>query len=196
MDASKNMELVGDPEQLRQALTPIRRDLLQRLRTPASAVELAHDLDLPRQKIGYHLRQLEDAGLIELVETRRRRGFTERVLKATATAYVIDPDILTPATTPAPPTDNARHAADHLVAVASNAVRDVVRMQTNADKTGTRLLTYTLESEIRFADPDDVHRFTEALAAATAAVIEQFDSPTGRQFRIVAAGYPTPRTKD
>ena len=185
------MELLGDPEQLRKALSPLRRELLERLRTPASAIELAGELSIPRQKLGYHLRQLEEAGLIELVETRRRRGFTERVLRTTAGVFVIDPDILTSTATPKP--DNARHASDHLVGVASAAVRDVVRMQTSADRAGTRLLTYTLESEVRFAEPGDVARFTEALAAAMAEVIEQFDSPAGRRFRVLAAGYPAPK---
>jgi len=165
----------------------VRRALLERLREPASAIELAAEMNVPRQKLGYHLRQLEEAGLIELVETRRRRGFTERVLRART--YVIDPDILSPPDN----LDNARHAADHLVNAASAVVRDVARMQAAADRGGTRLLTYTLESEIRFADPGDVNSFTEALASAMAEVIERFDSPTGRSFRILAAGYPMPK---
>ena len=185
------MELLGDPDQLRTALDPLRRRLLERLRTPASATELAAELDMPRQKLNYHLRRLESAGLLELVETRRRRGCTERVMQTCAGVFVVDPDVLGPP----PATDSARHAADHLVGVATQTVRDVVRMQGAADRTGTRLLTYTLESEVRFASPSDVHRFTEALAEAIATVAEQFDSPDGRRYRVVAGGYPAPHSE-
>jgi DNA-binding transcriptional ArsR family regulator len=84
--------LVTDQSALRAALTPLRRQLLDRLRTPASAAQLADALEMPRQKLGYHLRALEAAGLIRLVEARKRRGFTERLL--VAADYLIDPDLL------------------------------------------------------------------------------------------------------
>lgn len=89
------MELLAEPDELRGALAPLRRRLLVRLRTPASATELARELGMGRQKINYHLRKLEDAGLVELVELRRRRGCQERVLRARADAFVVDPGVLT-----------------------------------------------------------------------------------------------------
>ena len=51
-----------------------------------------------------------------------------------------------------------QYAAEHLVDVAAGTVRDVARMQTAADTAGKRLLTFTLETEVRFAEPGDVHR--------------------------------------
>ncbi|RZJ43087.1 MAG: ArsR family transcriptional regulator, partial [Brevundimonas sp.] len=58
------------------ALAPIRRRILAALVEPASAAGLAKQLDMPRQKIGYHLKALEDAGLIRLAGERKKRGFT------------------------------------------------------------------------------------------------------------------------
>ena len=135
-----------------------------------------------RQKVGYHLKALEQAGLIELVEERQRRGCVERVYKATAEAFVVDPLLMT---------DGA--AADHLVAAAAATVRDVARMQAAAAEHGKRLLTFTLEADVRLAGPQDVDRFATALAAAVQATAEQFDSPRGRRYRIVAGGHPTPK---
>ncbi|GAB2696361.1 helix-turn-helix domain-containing protein [Thalassiella azotivora] len=202
--------LLDEPERLRQALTPLRRQLLARLRDPASAAQLAAELDLPRQRLGYHLRVLEDAGLVELVEERRRRGFTERLLRTTATAFVVDPDVLSgrsPAESPAH-SDSAmehpahlarvtargdRHSADHLVEVAARTVRDVARMQDAAERDGRRLLTFTAETEVRLAAPADVHRFSEAIAAAVADVVRDFHTPDGRPYRLVATAHPAPR---
>jgi DNA-binding transcriptional ArsR family regulator len=201
--------LLDEPDRVRRALSPLRRQLLARLRTPASAAQLASELDLPRQRIGYHLRELAAAGLVELVEERRRRGFVERVLRASAEAYVVDPAVMgrpgNPAAAdaagdsgggPAMVPAGDRHAAEYLVDVAGRTVRDVARMQTAAERSGRRLLTFTLETEVRLAAPADLHRFTDALAAAVADVVAAFDTPAGRAYRVIGAGHPTPRTTD
>ena len=65
---------IDSPDRVRLALSPVRRDLLKRLRTPSSASGLAAELELPRQRLNYHLKALETAGLVELVEERPRRG--------------------------------------------------------------------------------------------------------------------------
>ena len=57
------VELLQQPDQLRLALSPIRRQLLERLRKPSSATELASELDMGRQRVNYHLRALEGAGV-------------------------------------------------------------------------------------------------------------------------------------
>ena len=182
------LRYVEEPEKVRLALSPIRRRLLELLREPSSATQLAATLDLPRQRVNYHLRELEKAGLVELVEERRRRGFTERILRASAD-LVVDPGVMGRAFTHI----QDQYAAEHLVEVAAGTVRDVARMQTAADADGKRLLTFTLETEVRFAEPSDVHRFTDALTAAMQRVVEEFDSEGGRPYRLIAGGHPAPR---
>ncbi len=77
--------------------------------------------------------------------------------------------------------------------VAAGTVRDVARMSSAADAQGKRLLTFTLETEVRFAEPGDVHRFTDALTEAVRQVVEQFDTADGRPYRLIAGGHPAPR---
>jgi hypothetical protein len=67
-------------------------------------------------------------------------------------------------------------------------------MQNKADAEGKRLLTFTLEASVRFAEPGDVHRFTDALTEAVRQVVETFDSPDGRPYRVIAGGHPAPRS--
>ncbi|MEJ7705404.1 MAG: hypothetical protein WKF47_18005 [Geodermatophilaceae bacterium] len=55
-----------------------------------------------------------------------------------------------------------------------------------------RLLTFTIEAEVSFAQPADVHRFTEALATV-AATSAAFAAPRrGRRYRVVVGGHPFP----
>ncbi len=69
-------------------------------------------------------------------------------------------------------------------------MRDVARMSAEAGRREQRLLTFTLEARVRFGSPADVHRFTDELAAAVAAVAVRFDSADGRPYRLFAAGHP------
>ncbi|MET7279585.1 winged helix-turn-helix domain-containing protein [Kribbella sp. NPDC005582] len=176
---------VEEPEKARVALSPIRRQLLELLREPSSATQLAAALELPRQRVGYHLRELEKAGLVELVEERQRRGFTERIFRAAT--LVIDPAVMGQAFTGI----QDQYAAEHLIEVAAGTVQNVARMQSAAGS--KRLLTFTLETEVRFAEPGDVHRFTDALTEAVRQVVEQFDTEGGRPYRLIAGGHPAPR---
>jgi DNA-binding transcriptional ArsR family regulator len=182
------IELLHEPGQVRLALSPIRRQLLERLREPSSATLLAGELGLSRQRVNYHLRALEQAGLVELVEERRRRGFVERVLVAHANAFIVDPSVM--GASPAAAQD--RFAAEHLVGVASGVVRDVARMQTGAEREGARLLTFTIETEVGFAAPADVERFTNRMAELVGMAVSEFDDRSGRRYRIVAGGHPAP----
>ncbi|MGH9118980.1 MAG: ArsR/SmtB family transcription factor [Acidimicrobiales bacterium] len=193
--SSAPVELLVEPDRVRLALSPIRRRLLQRLRQPASATELAAESEMSRQRVNYHLRALEAAGLVDLVEERRRRGCTERVLAARADAFVVDPSVLPgSASSLAAAAAQDHYAAEHLIGTAAGVVRDVARMQTDAERAGRRLLTFTIEAEVRFAAPGDLERFTTELAAAVDAVATRFNAPSGgRRYRLVAAGHPAPR---
>ena len=185
--------LLDDLDTARLALAPIRRRILTALREPASAAGLAERLAMPRQKIGYHLRALEAAGLVQPAGERRKRGFTERLFVAAA-EHVIDPALMQ-----APPDPDAveaqdRHAADHLVSTASTIVRDVARMRQDAAAEGSRLLTLTVEADMTFAAPADFDAFTEEVAAAFAALARKYAAPAGRRYRVAAVGWPaTPR---
>lgn len=184
------LDYIGEPDRVRLALSPIRRRLLERLREPASATQLATELGLSRQRINYHLRELEQAGMLELVEERPRRGFTERILAASADAFVVDPSVLGAV---AAVEAQDRYAAEHLIGAASDVVRDVVRMQSAARREGTRLLTFTIEADVRFAAPADVERFCNHVAELVAEAAETHGTPTdGRPYRLVLGGHPAP----
>jgi predicted transcriptional regulator len=54
---------------------------------PASSRELAAIVGLSPSATLYHVRQLHEAGLIEQVDSRRRRAFQERVWRTRSTGW-------------------------------------------------------------------------------------------------------------
>lgn len=192
---SESLSMLDDASAARVALSPLRRELLGLLRTPTSAAGLAETLAMPRQKIGYHLRLLEKAGLIAAVETRRRRGFTETLFEARSEALLIDPMILAPAD-PDTVDKQDRFAADHLVRTAAGIVRDVSRMREAAADEGSRLLTFTVEADVAFARPADIEAFAARLSEALATIAADFaPAGEGRSYRVTVAGHPAANSR-
>src|SRR3954464_2221239 len=89
-----DVAVIEDSAAAGATLDPLRALLLAELAEPGSASSLAAKVGQPRQKVNYHLRELERHGLIELVQERRKGNMTERVLRATASSYVISPAAL------------------------------------------------------------------------------------------------------
>lgn len=181
--------LISDPAAARAALTPLRQEMLAALREPGSAASLAETLSASRQQLTYHLKALEKAGLIAPAGTRQRRGFTEQLFQSKADDFVIDPGMMAPS--PAAIEAQDRHAASHLVGAAATLVREVTRMQAAAEAEGSRLLTFTIEAELGFADPAELDRFTTRLADAIATLAKEFPPGEGRRgYHLMAAAHP------
>lgn len=174
-------------------LDPFRRQVLTALAEPGSASSLASDLGHPRQKVNYHLRTLEDHGLVALLEERPRRGMTERIVQASARSYVISPDVL--GEIAADPQRTDQLSARYILAAASRTIREVASMLQKADIAGKQLPTLTIDTEICFASARDRKAFTEELAGAVGALVAKYhDDRSGRWHRLLVASHPRPTT--
>ena len=167
--------------------------LLRELQRPDSAAGLARRLGLPRQQVNYHVRELEKAGFVELVEERQRGNCTERVLRATARRYVISPEVL--GGLGARAGDLVDHfSSSYLVVAAARAIGQLAELRHAADEAGQRLATMALESEIRFATATDRDAFGRELSDAVARLIVKYHDARaggGRCFRLLLAAYPS-----
>jgi DNA-binding transcriptional ArsR family regulator len=175
------------------SLDPVRSRLLAELATPGSATTLAARMGLPRQQVNYHLRTLERHGLVELVEERRKGSMTERLMRATAAAYVISPIALA-AVEPDPERAPDRLSAFWMLALAARLVRDVGSLLIGARNAGQRIATFALDGEIRFASAADRSAFAEELSHAVASLVAKYHDDTaagGRPHRIVVAIHPS-----
>lgn len=81
--------LVLDGDQAKLLADRTRNDIIVLLaERPASTQQLAEAMGRPKGSIGYHLKLLEEAGIIEVVHTKQVRAITEKYYGRVATTYV------------------------------------------------------------------------------------------------------------
>jgi DNA-binding transcriptional ArsR family regulator len=179
---------------------PLRLKILAALLQPDSATGVARRMNLPRQTVNYHVRELARAKLLTRAGRRRRRRMFEQCYVATAQGYVLSPELLGKlAADPARVADV--FSAYYLVGLASKMQSELARVSELAEKAGKRLATLSLNTELRFTSAEQRARFTEALQHAIVDVVGRHSSPyrnadgspaSGRPFRLVLGCYPIP----
>lgn len=193
-----SVNMIQDAKRASTLLRPIRLRILEQLREPDSASGIARRMKLARQKVNYHLRELEKEGLVELVEERRKGNCVERVVRATARSYLVSPEAFG-ALAMNPDQVADRFSSSYLVAVAARAISDLAVLRPLAQEAGKRLATFTLNGEIRFATPAEQNAFAEELANEVARLVAKYhdeESANGRSFQFFLGAYPSISKKD
>lgn len=147
---------------------------------------------MARQKVNYHLRKLEDEGLVVLVEEQRRGNCVERVVRASARSYFISPQALgSLGDDPAEVTD--AFSPSRLISLASRTARDVAMLRDRAESRGKRPETLSLETEVLFRNAAEREAFAvelaETLGRLTAKYHDERKGSAEPAFRVVVAGY-------
>lgn len=187
------VQVIQSAETAEKLLKPERLRILEMLAEPDSASGLARRLEMPRQTVNYHLRELEKERLVEFVEQRQRGNCLERVVRARARAYLISPAALGTLGL-APDARGDQFSAAYLVSAAARTIRDITVLRERADAAGKSLATLTIETSIRFASAERRREFTEELLAAIAGLAAKYHdetSPGGRRFRLMAGAHPS-----
>jgi DNA-binding transcriptional ArsR family regulator len=177
--------IVSDPEKARHLLDPLRVRILELARDPASASDLAGRMDLGRQRLNYHVKQLVAAGLLEPAGSRVRRGLEERFYRASALSYVIAPQ----ATGAMAPPESA---AGDLVALSSLVLADLAWFQQHPDG---RRSPGAVQAMVRLGTAAQRKAFLQALQEAVDRLAETHGSKgagAGLAYRVVVAASPKP----
>ena len=205
MSSVLDVDVIEDPAAAVVALDPVRARLLAELGEPRSAAMLAERVGLPRQKVNYHLKALERHGLVELVAERRKGNVTERILQASAAAYLISPAALA-SVAPDPHRFSDRFSAFWLLALASRMVQEMGRLIAGAAAAKQPLATFAIDGQITFRTAADRAAFAEELGAAVTRLVDKYHdggpgAPAegagaggGRRHRLVVALHPKLKT--
>ncbi|GGX48500.1 transcriptional regulator [Streptomyces noursei] len=192
--------VIEEPAAAEASLDPIRSRILAALAEPGSAAMLAGRLGLPRQKVNYHVKELERHGLVELAEERRKGNVTERIYRATAASYVISPSALA-AVSPDPARSPDQLSARWLLALGARLVQEVGALLTGAARARKRVATFAVDAEVRFASAADRTAFADELTRAVTTLVGRYhdeSAPGGRSHRIVVGLHqiPAPQLTD
>lgn len=189
-----DVAVIEEPAAAEASLDPIRSRILAALAEPGSAAMLAIRLGLPRQKVNYHLKELERHGLVELAEERRKGNVTERVYRATAASYVISPSALA-AVSPDPSRSPDQLSARWLLALGARLVQEVGTLLSGAARARRRVASFGIDAEVRFASAADRMAFADELAQSVAALVGRYHdeaAPGGRTHRVIVGLHQIP----
>jgi DNA-binding transcriptional ArsR family regulator len=182
---------VRSSDQLAALAHPSRVRILEALREPGSATEVARRLDEPRQRVNYHLKELERAGLVERVGERRVRNLVEVLYQAVAQAFVVSPEVAwsDPRRLEAM---REQHSLETLVQLGERLERDAAVLLDRAAFDGETVASASAVAEVRFETKSDRAAFLREYLATLRPLLDRHGARTGAPYRVMVAAYPDP----
>ena len=182
--------VVSDTRTMALLADPLKAEVLREMDRPQTTADLALAMGIPRQKLGYHVRQLEDAGLLKSVGESRRGNCVARKLQAVAQHIIVIQ------TDPNGPILQDRFSGSWLVGRCARAIREVGVLSADAGKDGKKLSMLILESEIAFDNQQEQQAFAQELNELITALADRYGSTSSgaTRFRLLTVSYPKPPT--
>ena len=180
--------LIDELEQANELLRPARIEILQEMAEPISCTALGERLHQQPQRVHYHVKALEQAGLVEKVDERRVRALTEAIYQARARSYWLSPRLVSRLGGEAASTEAT--TLRYLLDLASDIHDDVARL----GPADTPALA--LSAQIELADQSRRAEFAHEVQATFEALATKYGA-TGRRrrrssaYRIALACYPS-----
>lgn len=184
-----SVRVLDDPETLQVLGHPLRVQILEALREPASAAAVARRIGQPRQKVNYHLKELESAGLVEQLRERRVGNFVESIYRAVARSFIVSPEVAW-----SDPrrleTLRGQHSLQTLVLLGERLQRDAAVLVDRAAFEGEEIASASVAAEVRFSSEAEREAFLDEYLRATAEVLDKYGKKEGAAYRVILAAYP------
>ncbi|MRG58402.1 helix-turn-helix domain-containing protein [Agromyces sp. CFH 90414] len=179
----KDVAYLDRLDQAETLLKPQRLTILRELAVPRTCTEVAARLDQSSQRIYYHVKRLEAAGLVRLVAERKVRGLTEGLYQATARKYWVSPAIVSEIQ------GAARSGDDHNLAQLLDLSEQVQRDIATLDPDAARLPSIGISGDVRVR-PEQREEFMLALRESLQELFTRFGGAEGDAFKLAVACYP------
>jgi DNA-binding transcriptional ArsR family regulator len=181
--------LVESPEQAMALLNPLRAEILNRLTEPASAAEVARLINETPQRVNYHLKALEKAGLARRVGTRQVRNLVEVLYQAIARSFVLSESLNWNPETVQRLKDQG--SLSHLISTSERIKRDALLLMEHSDEQA-EIPSATLETTIRLRNREERHAFVQEYVSLVKQLVEKYQSAAegDNAYNVIAAVYP------
>lgn len=191
----RSVASVVDPVVLQALAHPIRLRILAALREPGSPAEAARHLGDARQKVNYHVKELERAGLVRRVGERRVGNLVESLYQAVAGTFLVSPRVAW--------TDPRRVGAladqialETLVAAGERLQRAAALLLDRAAFEGEQIASATIEAELRLDGEAQHAAFLSEYAAAVGPLLKKYGTRDGDPYRVIFAVHPDPSPQE
>jgi DNA-binding transcriptional ArsR family regulator len=171
-------------EQAETLLKPRRVDLLRRMAEERTCTELAAELGESPQRVYYHVKKLEAAGLVERVRERRVRGIQEGIYRARARSYWLSPRLV--GALGGPRRAGETLTLGHLLDLAEQLAADVGEL---AQAGAAEVPSLGLSGEVRLP-PERREAFLRDLQSTFEALLARHGGGQGEPFALALACYP------
>jgi DNA-binding transcriptional ArsR family regulator len=169
--------------------SPVRLRILRCLEEPRSVKDIATRLGVPPTRLYYHVNMLADAGIVEVVETRKVGAMVEKLYLRKAGNFRPSPRLVEQGHDPA---DLARIGASLVLDGArvdtETALRSHFERQVRGE--GPDELKGTLGRTIAYLEPEDIRRVEEALGRLGDLLAELDRKEGGTEFGLTYAFFP------
>jgi DNA-binding transcriptional ArsR family regulator len=189
------VHVVEDIEALQVLGNPLRVRILELLREPGSAATVAREVGETRQKVNYHLKELERVGLVAPAGERRAGNFIETLYQAVGRSFLISPRV---AWSDRRRVDALRqqHSLENLVMVGARLQQDAITLLDRAAFDGEQIASAAVEADVHFADEQDRAAFLEEYLAAVQELCDRYGARDGLPYRVVLAAHPSAETEE
>jgi len=190
----QDIHFIEQADEAAEILKPVRIDILTHLAEPATCPELAKQLGLTTQKINYHMNVLKKAGLVKLVDERRKRGTVEGVYQAVARTFCLSPQLVRDLGGSERTQDQA--SLSYLLQIAEDLQIDVGSLLRR--ETELRSPSLGVDAHIQLREDSDRAQFLEEVQTFFTDLAERYgsrdgaDSEDGGRFRLMLACYQEP----
>jgi len=182
-------------DQAVELLKPIRIELLKWMGEPRTCPELAEFFHESPQKIYYHVKALEKAGLVEKVEERRVRGVVEGYYQAKARSYWLAPTLV--GQIGGAQTTQDQTSLRFLLTLAEEVQDDIGHLG-NRSEAGEEVPSLGLSAYIYLPNGERRTEFLEDVQAMFQTLARKYGIPAdnqpgeteGKSFRLILAVYP------
>lgn len=178
MEQTDIME-IEDPEVFEVLNNTLRTRILRRLIEPNSIRAVAEDLNVPPTRLYYHVNLLEEAGIIQVVETRKVGAMLQKIYQSTAKSF-----------RPSPRLSESDLAPHELAKIMSGVVLDGARvdaiegltrslsLQKSGDQEGK--IPGSIGRTLGFFNAEEAKEFAKKLESFIEDEFDRDVSPAGR----------------
>lgn len=177
-------------------LKPQRLEILRKLDEPHTCPELAESFGASAQQIYYHVKALENAGLVEKVGERRIRGAVEGRYQAKARSYWLAPKLVGQIGGAVQAADQASLRA--LMSLAEQVLEDTGKLG-QASAVGKDVPSLSMSAQIALPDARKRGEFMRDVQLAFQEIAEKYgigESAESSVYRLMLACYPSFETTD